>query len=128
MEQKGPGRPFLCQSQCCGAAAGLHRASAKRAPTLPHVPASRIGTAPLMQSAASEGTVAPPTAWVLAAMIYEVRFKRNGGNVYSTETIQADDDQSAIAMARRMLKSGIGNGYEIWQGDRLVHTESAARR
>lgn len=61
-------------------------------------------------------------------MLYEVRFRRNGGDVYATETIEADDDEAAVVMARRMFISGIGNGYEIWQADRLVHTEFVVRK
>lgn len=61
-------------------------------------------------------------------MLYEVRFKRNGGDVYTTDTFEADDDASAIETARRIFRSGIGNGYEIWLGDRLVHREPGAGR
>ncbi len=56
-------------------------------------------------------------------MRYRIRFKRHGGEVYSTADLDASDDQNAIELARVRFPGGPGNGYEIWQGERHVHTE-----
>lgn len=64
-----------------------------------------------------------------AARRYEVRmrsyrldFVTHADRVYHSTEIQARDDEDARAQAKR-LKTRIGKGYSIWDGDRAVHTE-----
>src|SRR5215831_15524273 len=52
---------------------------------------------------------------------YRVHFVDYGDNVYSTEYIEHDDDEGAIAVAHRMNVPSIGAGFDVWNDDRLVH-------
>lgn len=54
---------------------------------------------------------------------YRIRFVDHGGHVFGTEEMVCADDAQAIEKAREIHTHGIGNGYEIWQGARLVHIE-----
>ncbi len=53
--------------------------------------------------------------------LYRVHFVDHGGNVYMTDHVEHDDDEKAIEDVRRRSSRVIGAGYEIWEGDRLVH-------
>lgn len=53
---------------------------------------------------------------------YQLIFKNHGGEVFASEFFKAHDDRAAIEKANTEYRSGIGAGYEIWQGDRLVHS------
>jgi len=53
--------------------------------------------------------------------LYRVHFVDHGDNVYSTEYMEHDDDQEAIAVAQRMNVPSIGAGFDVWNDDRLVH-------
>jgi hypothetical protein len=55
---------------------------------------------------------------------YRAHFVDHGGNVFSAEGFHAEHDEAAKAYAAEVFKSTIGKGYEIWQGDRLVHAEN----
>jgi hypothetical protein len=52
---------------------------------------------------------------------YTIRFKDHGGNVYSVHEASHPDDDTAIAGAHKMDVPGIGNGFQLWEGERLVH-------
>lgn len=54
---------------------------------------------------------------------YSIRFLDHGGRVYGTDEMHGADDDDVIARARGLHDHGIGRGYEIWDGDRRVHTE-----
>ena len=54
---------------------------------------------------------------------YRARFVTHGDRVFGTEHFEAASDAHAIEHARQRYRSGIGKGYEIWDGDRRVHTE-----
>jgi hypothetical protein len=55
-------------------------------------------------------------------MTYEARFITDSDQVFGVEKFDAHHDDHAIAYAKRLFASGIGKGYQIWQGDRHVHT------
>ena len=55
--------------------------------------------------------------------LYHVHFITHGDYIFGTTGFEAADDQAAIRQADKELRSGIGKGYEIWQGERLVHRE-----
>jgi hypothetical protein len=55
---------------------------------------------------------------------YHIRFLNHAGLVYGQEELCSPSDQTAIEQARRLHRHGIGMGYEIWDGERHVHTES----
>lgn len=57
-------------------------------------------------------------------MIYEVVFKDHGGKVYSKSTLEAADDETVIALARRIHKSGVGSGYDIIKSGAVIHSET----
>ena len=54
---------------------------------------------------------------------YRAHFLNYRGHVWHTVDFNAEHDDHAKEHARREFKSGIGMGYEIWTGDRHVHTE-----
>ena len=56
-------------------------------------------------------------------MNYHLLFQDYGGNIYSHANLLAENDNAAIDTARRLYRSGIGAGYEIWGGGRHLHTE-----
>ncbi|GAA0529450.1 hypothetical protein FHS83_002433 [Rhizomicrobium palustre] len=57
-------------------------------------------------------------------MIYEVVFKDHGGKIYSKSTLEAADDEAAIALARRIHRSGVGHGYDIVKDGTVIHSET----
>jgi hypothetical protein len=54
-------------------------------------------------------------------VLYRVHFVDHGGNVYATEYLEHDDDESAIAAAHRMNVLSIGVGFGPLIDERLVH-------
>lgn len=54
---------------------------------------------------------------------YQIIFTDHAGAQYGSDTLVALDDAVAVEQARKRYRMGIGAGYEIWHGDRLVHTE-----
>lgn len=55
---------------------------------------------------------------------YRIRFIDHSGRVFGTEEMRCANDDEAIDEARRIHRHGIGKGYEIWEGDRLVYRET----
>ena len=53
---------------------------------------------------------------------YRLDFVTHADYVYHSTEIEARDDDDARAQAKR-LKTRVGKGYKIWDGDRPVHTE-----
>jgi hypothetical protein len=53
--------------------------------------------------------------------LYRVHFVDHGDNVYATEYLEHDDDESAIEAAHRMNVPSIGAGFDLWDDERLVH-------
>ncbi len=54
---------------------------------------------------------------------YRIRFFDHSGRVFGSEEMDCAQDQLAIEKARELHTHGIGAGYEIWEGERHVHTE-----
>ena len=52
---------------------------------------------------------------------YQCLFVNHAGEVFGSEFIEAESDTDAIETASTLFRNGIGNGFELWQGDRLVH-------
>ncbi len=52
---------------------------------------------------------------------YRVHFVDHGDNVYATEYVQHDDEKQLIELLRCRHAHGIGAGFDIWDGDKLVH-------
>ena len=55
--------------------------------------------------------------------LYQARFNAHSDNVFGSTNFEAEHDKSAKDHANRFLRTGIGKGHEIWDGDRLVHRE-----
>ena len=53
--------------------------------------------------------------------LYHCLFVDHGDNVYSRASFHADDDDAAVVYARTVYDNSIGKGFELWQGDRLIH-------
>lgn len=55
---------------------------------------------------------------------YQIRFITHSGIVFGTDHFSAEDDKRAISKAHAVYRTRFGKGYEVWQDDRHVHTES----
>ena len=54
--------------------------------------------------------------------LYRVHFYDHGDNILSVRDIEHDDDDAAIAGAHRLnVLPHMTAGFEVWEGDRLVH-------
>lgn len=56
-------------------------------------------------------------------MLYRIDLVNHADLVFSSHYVKADGDDDVRSRARREFRCGIGKGYRIWDGDRLVHTE-----
>ena len=54
---------------------------------------------------------------------YRICFFDHSGRVFGSEEMDCAQDQLAVEKARELHTHGIGAGYEIWEGERHVHTE-----
>ena len=52
---------------------------------------------------------------------YRVHFVDRDDNVHDAVHAEHDDDEAAIEHAHRINVPSIGAGFEIWEGERLVH-------
>ena len=53
---------------------------------------------------------------------YRVHFVDHGNNVFRTEEVEHEDDETVIEQMHRSYGSSrIGAGFDIWDGERLVH-------
>ncbi len=64
--------------------------------------------------------------FVRAMSCYRIRFTDHSGRAFGTEEMVCASDAAAIEQARRIHRHGIGKGYEIWDGERLVYRETRA--
>ena len=55
---------------------------------------------------------------------YTIRFVNHGDRVFGTDEMECACDEEIITRARRIHSHGIGKGYEIWEGERRVHSET----
>ena len=53
-------------------------------------------------------------------MTYWCRFFDASGRIFGAEAMACANDRDAIAKARIIHSHGIGSGYEIWEGERLI--------
>lgn len=53
--------------------------------------------------------------------VYRVDFVDHGNNVYAIEHMEQDADRTVIEEVHRRNAHGIGAGFDIWDGERLVH-------
>ncbi len=52
---------------------------------------------------------------------YCIDFVDHGGNVYARDRVEHDDEPALIDELHRRHEHGIGAGFDVWDGDRLVH-------
>ena len=52
--------------------------------------------------------------------VFSVRFRTDGGEIFSIKDIDCSCDDEAIKASHFLNVPSIGNGFELWQGDRLV--------
>lgn len=55
---------------------------------------------------------------------FRIAFVDHAGRPFSHESFEAESDQNAIVLARKVFKCGIGDGYNIWHGSTLIHIEN----
>lgn len=51
---------------------------------------------------------------------YRCYFLDHGNHIYDFADFASDNDPDAISHARRICPTMIGNGFELWQENRLV--------
>lgn len=56
--------------------------------------------------------------------LYRVHFLDHGGRIFGADEMECANDDEAIERARQVHRHGIGKGYEIWQAERHIHTET----
>lgn len=56
--------------------------------------------------------------------LYRVHFLDHGGRIFGADEMECAHDDEAIERARQVHRHGIGKGYEIWQAERHIHTET----
>ena len=81
----------------------------------------------LTTPATESGTVSAFNALTLCesypnTMTYEARFLTHGDQVFDVIAFEAANDDAAILFGHGRFWSGIGKGYQLWQGGRLVET------
>lgn len=54
--------------------------------------------------------------------VYTLNFKNHGNLIYSTHHFESQDDEKALRTAHAMNSPGIGHGFELRLGDRIVLT------
>jgi hypothetical protein len=52
---------------------------------------------------------------------YTVNFVDHGDNVWDSDELDCDTDEEAIARAHDLNVSSIGDGFDVWHRERLVH-------
>ncbi len=52
--------------------------------------------------------------------VYSVRFRTHGGEIYSIKDIDCPNDEGALKASLFLNVPTIGNGFELWEGERLV--------
>jgi hypothetical protein len=57
----------------------------------------------------------------VAVSRYRVHFVDYGDNIYSTDYIETDHDEKAVAAAHRRNVPSVGAGFEVWVKEPLVH-------
>ena len=55
--------------------------------------------------------------------VYEYRFVNHADMVFGRETVECPTDDEAVKIGLVLFRSSIGNGYQIWHADRLVHVQ-----
>lgn len=55
--------------------------------------------------------------------LYRIHFVDNGGNSFAVHEIECADDAEAVKKARTLDVRFIGMGFDLWDGERLVHQE-----
>lgn len=56
-------------------------------------------------------------------MLYRVTFVDHGGRAFSTSQLEAQTNDEAVSLARRIYSRGLGAAFQIWNGQSLIHTE-----
>ena len=53
--------------------------------------------------------------------LYRLQFVDYGNAIYLTQDIEYDHDEHVIEAAQRVNIPNVSAGFEVWEGDRLVH-------
>lgn len=53
---------------------------------------------------------------------YRINYVNHAEKVWGTDIIDCADDAAASQLAERLHVPGIGYGFDLWDGDRLVHS------
>ena len=52
--------------------------------------------------------------------VYSVRFRTHSGEIYSIRDVDCIGDEEALKASLFLNVPSIGNGFELWHGERLV--------
>ena len=56
--------------------------------------------------------------------LYRCRYLDYTFNVFEIQGVASENDAEAIVVARRMSANTGADGFELWQDERCVHTET----
>jgi hypothetical protein len=59
--------------------------------------------------------------------LYRCRYLNRTFNVFQIQGVACENDAEAIMMARRMSANTGADGFELWQDERCVHSETLPR-
>src|SRR5438105_5669560 len=63
----------------------------------------------------------------LPMSLYRCRYLDRIFNVFQIQGVACENDAEAIMMARRMSANTSADGFELWQNERCVHSETLPR-
>jgi hypothetical protein len=56
--------------------------------------------------------------------LYRCRYLNSASDVFQIQGVACENDADAIMMARRLSANAGADGFELWQNERRVHTET----
>ena len=59
--------------------------------------------------------------------LYRCRYLDSNFNMFQIQGVVCGNDAEAIAIARRMSANTNADGFELWQDERCVHSETLPR-
>jgi hypothetical protein len=53
--------------------------------------------------------------------LYTINLISHHGAIWDADELDCDTDEEAVAFAENLSVPAFGNGYDVWQQERLVH-------
>jgi hypothetical protein len=59
---------------------------------------------------------------------YQCMFLNHADDVFGSDFLSADTDEVAVDHALTIYRNGIGKGFELWRGDKLIYAHIHGQR